>query len=84
MPNISKAERARRAAEQAGQTAPVNETPAVVLGDASPATPQSPADAVKTGERPVLVKMTRDSDGMQGDVHPIEVENYLRGGWRLV
>jgi hypothetical protein len=34
--------------------------------------------------KPKLVKMYRESDGKYADVHPLEVENYKKGDWRLV
>ena len=48
---------------------------------AEPKKPDAPAD---TGARASLVRMKRDADGMEGDVHPDEVENYARGGWRQI
>jgi hypothetical protein len=34
--------------------------------------------------KPKLVKMYRERDGKFADVHPLEVDNYKLGDWRLV
>lgn len=67
------------AAGKESATVPVVESAADVVQPAGSAVVPEPEAKAK---KAALVKMLRD-DGMPGDVHPDEVENYRRGGWRL-
>lgn len=88
MAGISKAERERRAAAAGGQKGPIPDD-----GDAGDAQPEGTdtgaTDAATNGDGQPdaleLVGMLRDDGRMPAtaDVHPDEVENYQRGGWRV-
>jgi hypothetical protein len=54
-------------------------------GTDAPSAEAPQANPIPASEEVVLVKMRRDYDSMETEVHPDGVEDYLRGGgWKII